>query len=158
MKQGTLYRNFQGYSTHSGLNLFALGISSISMLSDLYVQNYKKLADYYQALDNGQLPTVRGVELDEDDRLRREVITELMCNFKLEKAKIEEKYSIDFDSYFDYALKNLENFQEDGLIMLQPRRLEVTTAGRLLIRNIVMNFDAYLQKKADSKPQFSRTI
>ncbi|HGY55916.1 MAG TPA: oxygen-independent coproporphyrinogen III oxidase [Caldithrix abyssi] len=158
MKQGTLYRNFQGYSTHSGLNLFALGISSISMLSDLYVQNYKKLDDYYQAIDEGRLPVVRGVQLNEDDRLRREVITELMCNFRLEKKKIEEKYSISFDEYFAYALSQLESFQDDGLIVLHAERLTVTTPGRLLIRNIAMNFDAYLQKKENNKPQFSRTV
>jgi oxygen-independent coproporphyrinogen-3 oxidase len=158
MKKGTLYRNFQGYSTHSGLSLFALGISSIGMLSDLYVQNHKKLGEYYQDLDEGKLPIVRGVALNEDDRLRREVITELMCNFKLQKSNIETKYNIQFDDYFADALEQLEVYQEDGLIILQDERLTVTTAGRLLIRNIAMNFDAYLQKREDNKPQFSRTV
>ncbi len=158
MKKGTLYRNFQGYSTHSGLNLFALGISSIGMLSDLYVQNYKKLGEYYQALDEGKLPIVRGVALSEDDRLRREVITELMCNFRLQKSDIETKYNISFDEYFADALEQLKVYQEDNLIILQDERLTVTTAGRLLIRNIAMNFDAYLQKREDNKPQFSRTV
>ncbi|MCB0063926.1 MAG: oxygen-independent coproporphyrinogen III oxidase [Caldilineaceae bacterium] len=158
MEEGTLYRNFQGYSTHSGLNLIALGMSSISMLSSLYVQNHKTLPDYYQALDAGKLPTMRGVELTADDRLRREVIVELMCNFVLKKGRIEEKYAITFDEYFADALHKLEPFVEDDLVALAPDKITVTTAGRLLIRNIVMNFDKYLQEKADNKPQFSRTV
>jgi len=158
MQQGTLYRNFQGYSTHAGLNLLALGMSSISMLSSLYVQNHKTLPEYYAALDSGQLPTMRGVALTADDRLRREVIVELMCNFVLKKARVAAKYGIEFDSYFGEALHQLEPFVEDGLVELATDQITVTTAGRLLIRNIVMNFDAYLQKKADNKPQFSRTV
>lgn len=158
MAQGTLYRNFQGYSTHAGLTLIALGMSSISMLSALYVQNHKTLHEYYEALDAGNLPTMRGVALTADDRLRREVIVELMCNFVLNKARIEEKYGIMFDDYFADALRQLAPFAEDGLIALGQEKLTVTKAGRLLIRNIVMNFDAYLQKKADTKPQFSRTV
>jgi oxygen-independent coproporphyrinogen-3 oxidase len=158
MEQGTLYRNFQGYSTHAGLNLVALGMSSISMLSSLYVQNYKTLGEYYAALDEGRLPTMRGVELTADDRLRREVIVELMCNFVLHKAQIEEKYGIDFDDTFGDALRALEPFVEDRLVELTPATIRVTEAGRLLIRNIVMNFDAYLQKKTDKQPQFSRTV
>jgi len=158
MQAGTLYRNFQGYSTHAGLNLIALGMSSISMLSSLYVQNHKTLGEYYQALDASNLPTLRGVELTQDDRLRREVIVELMCNFVLKKARIAERYGIVFDDYFSDALRQLEPFAEDGLIHLGQDKLTVTTAGRLLIRNIVMNFDAYLQKKVDNKPHFSRTV
>lgn len=158
IEYGTLYRNFQGYSTHAGLNLIAMGMSSISMLSALYVQNHKTLGEYYQALDAGVLPTLRGVELTADDRLRRAVIVELMCNFVLRKARIEEKYGIDFDTYFADALCQLQPFAEDGLIHLDQDKLVVTTAGRLLIRNLVMNFDAYLQKKAANQPQFSRTV
>ena len=158
MKQGTLYRNFQGYSTHAGLDLLAVGISSISMLSRLYVQNHKKLPEYYQALDQGKLPVMRGIELSPDDLLRREVISELMCNFQLRKAEIVSRYSIDFNDYFSEALSTMEEFERDGLIELQDDELKVTTAGRLLIRNIAMNFDAYLNKKDDQKPQFSRTV
>jgi oxygen-independent coproporphyrinogen-3 oxidase len=158
MQQGTLYRNFQGYSTHAGLNLIALGMSSISMLSSLYVQNQKTLADYYGALDAGRLPTMRGVELTADDRLRRAVIVELMCNFVLNKARIETTYGIEFDRYFADALQQLQPFVADGLVTLTPATITVTNAGRLLIRNIVMNFDAYLQQKAANKPQFSRTV
>ncbi len=158
MKNGTLYRNFQGYSTHAGINLLAIGITSISMLSDLYVQNYKTLNEYYDKLDKDEIPVMRGIELNEDDQLRREVITELMCNFRLKKDKIESKYDIKFDSYFSEALKALEQFEHDELIMLSEDKIMVTTTGRLLVRNIAMNFDAYLQRKEKNKPQFSRTV
>ena len=158
MEQGSLYRNFQGYSTHAGINLVALGMSSIGMLSSLYVQNQKTLEEYYKALDNNELPIMRGVELTADDRLRREVIVELMCNFVLHKAKIEADSGIAFDSYFADALQQLEPFQADGLLELHPDKITVTVPGRLLIRNIVMNFDAYLQRKEGKKPQFSRTV
>ncbi|WP_457565170.1 oxygen-independent coproporphyrinogen III oxidase [Caldithrix abyssi] len=158
MNEGTLYRNFQGYSTHAGLNLFAIGITSISMLSDLYVQNVKKLEPYYELLDAGHLPVYKGVELNEDDILRREVITELMCNFRLQKEKIEKKYGVVFDEYFADALQNLAPMQDDGLIELHADHLQVTTMGRLLIRNIAMQFDYYLMKREGNKPQFSRTV
>ncbi len=158
MQNGTLYRNFQGYSTHAGINLFAIGITSIGMLSDIYVQNHKKMEDYYHALDHGKLPVMRGVTLNEDDILRREVITELMCNFKLDKSKFEEKYNIHFDEYFSEALENLNSLQDDNLIILGEQQLKVTDVGRLLIRNIAMNFDYYLMKKQGEKPQFSRTV
>lgn len=158
MQNGTLYRNFQGYSTHAGIDMFAIGITSIGMQSDIYVQNYKKLDEYYKALDAQKLPIMRGVTLNTDDQLRREVITELMCNFKLSKSKFEQKYQIQFNSYFAEALEQLVSLEEDGLIVLSENQLEVTDTGRLLIRNIVMNFDYYLMKKQGDKPQFSRTV
>ena len=158
MQNGTLYRNFQGYSTHAGIDMFAIGITSIGMQSDIYVQNYKKLDEYYKALDAQKLPIMRGVTLNTDDQLRREVITELMCNFKLSKSKFEKKYQIQFNSYFAEALEQLISLEEDGLIVLSENQLEVTDTGRLLIRNIVMNFDFYLMKKQGDKPQFSRTV
>ena len=158
MNNGTLYRNLQGYSTHAGINLLAVGITSISMLSDLYVQNYKTLNEYYNLLDDGEIPVMRGVELNDDDRLRREVITELMCNFRLKKEKIETKYAIKFDNYFEEPLKDLELFEMDGLVKLNDDEIVVTESGRLLVRNIAMNFDAYLKRKEKNKPQFSRTV
>ena len=158
MNNGTLYRNFQGYSTHAGINLLAVGITSISMLSDLYVQNYKTLNEYYNLLDDGEIPVMRGVELNDDDQLRREVITELMCNFRLKKEKIETKYAIKFDNYFEEPLKDLELFEMDGLVKLNDDEIVVTESGRLLVRNIAMNFDAYLKRKEKNKPQFSRTV
>lgn len=158
MENGTLYRNFQGYSTHAGIDLFALGITSIAMLSDTYMQNVKTLKEYYTLIDQDQLPIMRGIILNREDILRREVITELMCNFRLSKKKIETKYDINFDVYFKEALKELQSLKDDGLIELESDKLSVTNAGRLLIRNIAMKFDAYLMKKEKDKPQFSRTV
>ena len=158
MNNGTLYRNFQGYSTHAGINLFAFGITSIGMLSDLYIQNFKKFKEYYDFLDQGKLPVMRGIALNQDDRLRREVITQLMCNFKLSKKDIEEKYGIAFDTYFAESLESLRSFEADGLVRLEDNAIRVLPAGRLLIRNIAMNFDAYLMSKEGNKPQFSRTV
>ena len=158
MENGTLYRNFQGYSTHAGINLFGIGITSIGMLSDVYAQNHKTLGNYYKALDNGQLPVYRGVVLNDDDQLRREVITELMCNFKLDKSRFEKKYNIQFDEYFAEALASLKTLEDDELIVLGENNLKVTAIGRLLIRNIALNFDYYLMKKQGNKPQFSRTV
>jgi len=158
MNNGTLYRNFQGYSTHAGIDLLAMGITSISMLSDLYVQNQKKMDNYYRSLNENQLPVMRGVILNAEDQLRRDVITELMCNFRISKDWFEKKYKISFDSHFSEALENLVAFEEDGLISLKTEELIVTQAGRLLIRNIAMNFDEYLMKKQGEKPRFSRTV
>lgn len=158
MENGTLYRNFQGYSTHAGINLFALGITSIAMLSDTYMQNVKTLKEYYSLIDKDQLPIMRGIILNAEDILRRDVITELMCNFRLSKKKIEAKYNIHFDVHFKEALKELQSLQDDGLIELESDKLSVTNAGRLLIRNIAMKFDEYLMKKEKDKPQFSRTV
>lgn len=158
LENGTLYRNFQGYSTHAGINLFALGITSIAMLSDTYMQNVKTLKEYYTLIDQDQLPIMRGIILNEEDILRRDVITELMCNFRLSKKKIETKYNINFDVHFKDALKELQSLQDDGLIELESDKLSVTNAGRLLIRNIAMKFDEYLMKKEKDKPQFSRTV
>ena len=154
----TLHRNFQGYSTYAGLDLFALGVSSISLLPDLYVQNFKILKLYYEQLDRRQLPIMRGYQLSEDDRLRRAVIMELMCNFSLVKSNIETKYDISFDEYFADALERLPSFEEDGLVHLEDDQIIVTSRGRLLIRNIAMNFDAHYNGRSGNGPQYSRTV
>lgn len=158
MREGTLYRNFQGYSTRAGLDLFALGMSSISMLSRIYVQNYKKLNPYYEKLDEGKMPVMRGVVLTDDDVLRRRVIMELMCNFRLKKSRIEDDFHIRFDDYFSDALSMLPEFEEDGLVEVGKDEIIITEPGRLLIRNIALNFDAYMQRTSEQKPRFSRTV
>ena len=114
--------------------------------------------EYNDALNKGILPVMRGVQLTQDDQLRREVITELMCNFRLIKKDIENKYSLVFDDYFEEALGGLKSFEDDNLIKLNTDSLTITPEGRLLIRNIAMNFDAYLMSKSENKPQFSRTV
>lgn len=155
-REGTLYRNFQGYSTHAECDLVAIGVTSIGMVNNSYSQNAKGIDDYYAALDAGHLPIIRGVELDEDDVLRREVITRLICNFRLDISAIEQQYSIDFKNYFASELVELEPMAADGLLKLTPERIEVLPSGRLLIRNICMVFDKYLRMK--DAQRFSKVI
>lgn len=156
--QGELYRNFQGYSTCAGADVVAFGASGISQLSGVYAQNVKGLPAYYDRIDRGELGTYRGYAVSDDDRLRRHVITELMCNFHLEKADVEACFRIDFDATFGDALKALEPMAADGLVRLTPRSIEVRPAGRLFIRNVAMPFDAYLNAEAPSRPVYSKTV
>jgi len=155
-KEGKLWRNFQGYTTKKGVDLIGIGMSSISMLDRYYGQNYKTVRPYYEAIDNGNLPTFRGVELNDDDTIRREVITELICNFKLNNKDIENNFGIDFNSYFENELYELQEMENDGLLKLTSAGIEVLPLGRLLIRNICMVFDVYTKRKKEKR--FSRTI
>jgi oxygen-independent coproporphyrinogen-3 oxidase len=155
-RDGTLYRNFQGYSTHAECDLVALGATSISMVGDSYAQNLKELDDYYAAIDAGRLAIFRGVDLDKDDKLRRDVITRLICHFELEKASVEQAHGVNFNDYFANELKDLEAMQADGLLKLEQGRIEVQPAGKLLIRNICMVFDRYLREKQNQR--FSKVI
>lgn len=155
-RQGNLYRNFQGYSTHADCDLVAMGVTSIGKIANCYSQNQKTLDGYYKAIDSRNLAVVRGILLDEDDTLRRTVITELICHFRLEKDDIAKRYGIVFDDYFTQELRALVDMEQDGLIELGPEVLVIKPAGRLLIRNICMVFDRYL--KQSQNKQFSRVI
>ncbi|MEZ5540990.1 MAG: oxygen-independent coproporphyrinogen III oxidase [Pseudomonadota bacterium] len=154
---GRLYRNFQGYSTHAGCDLVALGITSISSVGATYAQNVKTLDAYHACIERGELPVYRGVVLDTDDVLRREIITDLICHFFLDIPAVESKYRINFAEYFHDALTRLDAMAADGLLTRDARALEVLPAGRLLIRNICMVFDRYLQERA-AQQSFSRVI
>lgn len=153
----TLYRNFQGYSTHAECDLVAMGITSIGMVGDTYAQNLKGLEEYYQSIDAGHLPVMRGVELDADDRLRRKVISELICHFDLDFARVEETFGIRFADYFAPELAELAPMRADGLLEMDDHGIRVTLAGKLLIRNICMVFDRYLRNATEQK-RFSKVI
>ena len=153
---GTLYRNFQGYSTHADCDLIGLGATSIGMIGDSYSQNLKGLEEYYARIDAGQLPVFRGVRLDGDDRLRRAVITALICHFSLEFAAIERQYGIVFGDYFAAELAALAELQADGLLAVSASGIRVLPPGRLLIRNICMAFDRYLREQGQRR--FSKVI
>lgn len=159
-REGKLHRNFQGYTTQPESDLIGFGITSISMLNDVYVQNHKKLKEFYNAIDTNTLPIDKGVNLNQDDIIRRTVIMELMCQFELSKEALVNKYHLnfdqDFDEYFFHEQSSLNSLEADGLIVHTPNHIEVTPAGRLLIRNIASVFDAYLQKKITAN--FSRSI
>lgn len=152
----TLYRNFQGYSTHAECDLVGMGATSISLINNTYAQNRKGLDDYYAAIDAGELAVFRGVELSEDDELRRDVITRLISHFHLNFAKIETQWKVNFKEYFAKEMVNLQPMVEDGLIGLTEDDLYVSAKGRLLIRNICMVFDAYLKPGAENR--FSKVI
>jgi len=155
-REGTLYRNFQGYSTHADCDLIGLGATSIGQVGRSYAQNLKELEEYYAAIDAGKLAVFRGVELTDDDVLRREVITQLICHFHLDKAAVGKRFGIDFDSYFASELKDLEGMQADGLLTHTAGAIDVHPVGKLLIRNICMTFDRYLREKRDQR--FSKVI
>lgn len=152
----TLYRNFQGYSTHAECDLVGMGATSISLINNTYAQNYKSLAEYYEAIDNNSLAVFRGVQLSEDDELRRDVITRLISHFHLNFASVNEQWGIHFAEYFSAELLRLQHMAEDGLITLTDEDIYVSAAGRLLIRNICMVFDAYLQQGTENR--FSKVI
>jgi oxygen-independent coproporphyrinogen-3 oxidase len=152
-----LYRNFQGYSTHAGADLYAMGITSISQFGRIYAQNIKKEKKYHAVLDQGILPTTKGYYLNDDDLLRRHVIVKLMCDFELDFASIENEFNIDFETYFNWGLCNLDEMIADNLLSIENKILKITKMGRFLIRNIAMNFDGYIERKEDHA-RYSRTV
>lgn len=155
--QGRLHRNFQGYSTHADCDLVALGVSAIGKIGPTYSQNHRALEDYYDAIDHGELPIMRGIELSADDLARRAIIQSLMCHFELSTESIEIGYLLDFESYFRQELEDLRLYEAEGLIDIEPGWLGVTPKGRLLIRNICMVFDRYLRAGED-RARYSKVI
>jgi oxygen-independent coproporphyrinogen-3 oxidase len=154
--QGSLQRNFQGYSTHADCDLIGLGVSSIGKVGDSYNQNVKELSQYYARLDQGLLPVQRGYRLSDDDRLRREVISELMCHGRIDFGRIDREHGIRFGEYFADALDRLQELVRDGLLDIRDSELVLLPQGQLMMRNVAMAFDAYLG--ADQTVQYSRTV
>ncbi len=156
--KGELHRNFQGYTTKGGADLIGVGLTSIGEGVDYYAQNYKDLKSYERAIDEGKLPYFRGVELNEDDKIRKYVIMELMANFKLDIKRFEKIFGISFKEYFKDALNELKEFENEGLVLIDDNFINVNKTGTLLIRNIAMPFDAYLKRHKNSKKVFSKTV
>ncbi|MEZ9447360.1 oxygen-independent coproporphyrinogen III oxidase [Vibrio splendidus] len=156
-REGILHRNFQGYTTQGEADLIGFGVSAISMVGDAYAQNQKELKKYYAQVNDLRHALWKGVALDSDDLLRREVIKQLICNFKLDKTMIESEFSVNFNRYFNEDLELLQTFINDELVEVDDKEIRVTLRGRLLIRNICMCFDKYLRAKARQQ-QFSRVI
>lgn len=157
MKNKNLYRNFQGYSTNAGADLYAFGITAISQLQNIYAQNFKTEKEYFASLDNDKLPVNKGYKLSDDDLLRRYVIMKIMCDFELIYADVERKFNIDFKKYFANGIANLEQFAKDDLIQMREDSFTISEMGRLLIRNIAINFDGYIERKEDTA-RYSRTV
>lgn len=154
--KGGLYRNFQGYSTHADCDLIAMGITAISKVGNCYSQNVRSIDEYDQALEAGHLPVLRGIVLNEDDRIRRHVITQLMCHFRLDYMQLKNDQGITFNQYFSKEIATFVEMENDGLVKLNDKQMVVLPAGRLLIRNICMVFDRYL--KQSNNQRFSKVI
>ena len=157
-REGTLYRNFQGYSTKAGADLYAFGMSAISQFENIYAQNNKEFKAYYAAVDAGDPATRVGYRMTGDDHIRKETITQLMCNLEIDKRRIERRFGIGFDDYFQADISKLDQFINEGLVVNGPEKIRVIDSGILIIRNIAMCFDAYLEEMIRAKPVFSKTV
>jgi len=157
LENGTLQRNFQGYSTHGGTDLYALGMSGISQVDGLYYQNTKNMDHYYGSLDEQKWAVEKTCWLSKDDKIRRDVIMQIMCKSKLSYQQISQKWDIDAATYFAPEIQALDALEQDELLKRSDGGIQITGQGRLFIRNIAMQFDRYLQEKRAGKT-FSKTI
>jgi oxygen-independent coproporphyrinogen-3 oxidase len=155
----TLHRNFQGYTTKAGADLYGMGITAISGVQDTYAQNYRDIPSWEKAVEERGLATMRGYRLSEDDVIRREVISRLLCHTVIVKDEISNRFGINFDEYFAPELDRLKTPQEDGLVVMNDKEIRAAWLGRIFIRNLAMVFDPYLEKQQlASRPLFSKTL
>ena len=154
---GTLQRNFQGYSTHGGCDLIGLGVSSISSIGNVYAQNAVTTMEYETLIEDGHLPVKKGIAVDDDDLLRADVIQALMCYDRLDFDDFDASHDLDFRDYFKSELERLKPLAEDELIELDPDGISITAKGRLLLRCIAMVFDRHMAE-VDTNKRFSRAI
>lgn len=159
-RRGRLKRNFQGYSVVPADDTVGLGISSIGDIAGVYVQNEKKLSRYRAAIDAGRMPVERGIVLDQDDLVRRAVIRQLMCNFRIDVTDVERRHGIRFRDYFSTDLALLAEHEREGLVEVADDAVSATPLGELFVRNLAMCFDRYLRERSDrgDRPLFSRTV
>ncbi|MHB1186968.1 oxygen-independent coproporphyrinogen III oxidase [Thiobacillus sp.] len=153
----TLWRNFQGYTTHKDCDILAFGASSISQTADVYMQNEKSLKRYQDRVAATGFAVERGLKLTRDDQIRRDAITRVMCDLELDFSAFGREWNITFTDYFAEALTDLRPLADDGLVTLSADRISVTPSGRLFLRNIGMCFDRYLKEASSEKPRYSRT-
>jgi oxygen-independent coproporphyrinogen-3 oxidase len=155
----TLHRNFQGYTTKAGADLYGIGVSAISGIGSAYAQNYRDVAGYTVAVGRHGLATMRGYRLTEDDLVRRAVISRLLCHAVLSLGELQQEFGFRFEEYFAEELRRLEPFVADGLVRLDSNEIRVTMLGRIFIRNVAMVFDPYLEKQElTGRPIFSKTL
>src|SRR6266481_7404432 len=158
-RKRTLHRNFQGYTTKAGADLYGMGVTAISGIQNAYAQNHRELAAWEKAVEERGIATMRGYRLSEDDRLRRTVISRLLCHTVVIKEEIAREFHIDFDGYFADELARLQASRNDGLVLLEPNEIRTTWLGRIFIRNLAMVFDPYLERQQlAAKPLFSKTL
>lgn len=154
----TLHRNFQGYTTRGDCDLYGMGVSAISGLDDVYAQNWRELPRYYEAIDENRLPVMRGMRISAEDKLRRSVISRLLCHCVVVKSEVENEYGVGFDEHFAGEIKQLAGFERDGLVRMSADRIEVAGLGRIFIRNVAMVFDEYAVKPKAAQQLFSKTL
>ncbi len=155
----TLHRNFQGYTTKAGADLYGMGVSAISSIGAAYAQNRREVPVYQTSIAERGSATMRGYRLSKDDEIRREVIGRLLCHTVIPKSEVERDFGIVFDDYFREELGRLEEPRAEGLVALAPGEIRVTPLGRIFIRNVAMIFDRYLrEQQMDQKPLFSKTL
>lgn len=155
LNNGTLQRNFQGYSTFADTNMLSFGVSSIGFIGNTYYQNVKDTDSYYRSLDNDQLPVLRGFILNDDDNLRRYIISQIMCQFKLDYALVSEKFNISFTTYFAAEIDKINQLEKIGLLNTSKFGFQVSAKGRFLIRNIAVVFDKYYKQEPN---KYSKVI
>ena len=155
----TLHRNFQGYTTKAGADLYGMGITAISGIQEIYAQNFRDIPTWEKAVNERDIATMRGYRLSQDDVIRREVISRLLCHTVIVKDEISRKFAINFDEYFAPELDRLKMPQEDGLVVINDKEIRTAWLGRIFIRNLAMVFDPYLEKQQlASRPLFSKTL
>jgi oxygen-independent coproporphyrinogen-3 oxidase len=155
----TLHRNFQGYTTKAGADLYGMGVSAISSIGEAYAQNRREVPAYQETVGTRGIATMRGYRLSHDDVLRRAVIGRLLCHTVIPKHEVEQQFGISFDEYFAPELQRLEEARDEGLVALDSAEIRVTPLGRIFIRNVAMTFDRYLrEQQMDKRPLFSKTL
>ncbi|HEV8487056.1 MAG TPA: oxygen-independent coproporphyrinogen III oxidase [Blastocatellia bacterium] len=153
----TLHRNFQGYTTKGDCDLHGMGVSAISGLEDVYAQNWRELPRYYQAIDENRLPTMRGMRVSAEDKLRRAVINRLLCHCVVVKSEIEREFGVRFDEHFAGEISQLADFERDEMVSMSADRIEVAGLGRIFIRNVAMVFDEYANRQ-QTRQVYSSTL
>jgi len=156
-RKGSLYRNFQGYSTNADCDVIGFGVTAISKINNAYSQNIRSIEDYHKSLEKNKVPVYRGYKLTNDDEIRREVISQLVCHFEIEYGKVEDLFKINFKDYFSEELVMLQQMEKDSLIIINEDMIEVLPTGRFLIRNICSVFDVY-HSHENNKPNYSKMI
>jgi len=158
-RAGRLQRNFMGYTVRSGADMLGFGVSAIGDVRGALVQVEKKLVPYYRLLDEGRLPVARGYQRTADDELRRQIIHDLMCNFRVDRRAIEARHGIVFEDHLRASLAKLAPFVTDGMCEIDDAGLRAVGLGQVFVRNLAMCFDAHLDAKLAAKdPVFSRTV
>jgi oxygen-independent coproporphyrinogen-3 oxidase len=158
-RERTLRRNFQGYTTKAGADLYGMGVSAISAIGESYAQNVRDLPGYGARISERGIATMRGYRLSAEDLLRRAVINRLLCHTVVRKSEIESEFGIRFDETFAPEIERLVSFAADGLVISDPDEIRVTGPGRVFIRNVAMVFDSYLDRqKLEGQPLYSKTL